>query len=169
MLRAHRAPRKNGPGPCGFKVADTMTKIDHAGFRPKEVTGQCPLVLAGYIWLRAVDRQAQKILGSGIKFVHHAGTYSCRRQRGNGSGAWSEHAFANAWDVTGFELEDGRVISVLKDWQGGKGKDAKARRKFLHKARDKACRVFRVVLSPDYNAAHRDHFHLDQGPSLSCR
>ena len=28
--------------------------------------------------------------------------------------------------------------------------------------RDGACGLFATVLSPDYNAAHRDHFHLDQ-------
>jgi len=27
----------------------------------------------------------------------------------------------------------------------------------------------RVTLSPDYNAAHRDHFHFDMGPYSSCR
>ncbi|MBU1256939.1 MAG: extensin family protein, partial [Alphaproteobacteria bacterium] len=25
-----------------------------------------------------------------------------------------------------------------------------------------ACDLFSTVLSPDYNKAHRDHFHLDQ-------
>ena len=30
------------------------------------------------------------------------------------------------------------------------------------RARDAACEVFGTVLSPDYNAAHADHFHLDQ-------
>nr|WP_328730168.1 extensin family protein [Falsiroseomonas algicola] len=35
--------------------------------------------------------------------------------------------------------------------------------------RDGACRWFRAVLSPDYNAAHADHFHFDMGPSTVCR
>jgi hypothetical protein len=26
-----------------------------------------------------------------------------------------------------------------------------------------------VVLSPDYNAAHRNHFHVDVGPWWVCR
>lgn len=156
-------------GKCGWKIAATMTQASSITFRPTAVTAQCPLMLASYIWLRDVDRAAQKRLGSGLNKVHHAGTYSCRRQRGNTSGAWSEHAFANAWDITGFELDDGRVISVLKHWDGRKDKDAKTKAKFLRDARKSACRVFRVVLTPDFNAAHKDHFHLDQGPSLSCR
>jgi hypothetical protein len=38
--------------------------------------------------------------------------------------------------------------------------------------RDKACDAFGTVLSPDYNAAHADHFHLDQadrGYGAFCR
>ena len=29
--------------------------------------------------------------------------------------------------------------------------------------------VFDAVLSPDYNAAHHDHLHLDRGPFRMCR
>jgi hypothetical protein len=41
--------------------------------------------------------------------------------------------------------------------------------RFLQEARDGACRFFDGVLGPDYNAAHRDHFHLDRGPYRICR
>jgi hypothetical protein len=34
---------------------------------------------------------------------------------------------------------------------------------------DGGCRLFRGMLSPDYNDAHRDHFHLDMGPYILCR
>ena len=33
---------------------------------------------------------------------------------------------------------------------------------FLRAVRDGACRLFATTLSPDYNVAHRDHFHFDQ-------
>jgi hypothetical protein len=26
-----------------------------------------------------------------------------------------------------------------------------------------------VVLGPEYNAAHHDHFHLDRGPLMRCK
>lgn len=168
-LEFSRAEPKREQKKCGWKIATTMTEASDVSFKPRDVTSQCSVMLASYIWLRDVDKAAEKYLGSGLQSIHHAGTYSCRRQRGNNSGAWSEHAFANAWDVTGFQLDDGRVVSVLRDWEKGKTDDSKKRATFLRKARKSACRVFRVVLSPDYNAAHKDHFHLDQGPSLSCR
>ena len=168
-----RAAPKTGPDVCGYKIANTMFSASQTQFRPKAVTGQCPLVLASYIWIKDIDKQAKTIFGSNIKKIHHAGTYSCRRQKGNNSGTWSEHAFANAWDITGFELEDGRVISIAKDWNGNNHKlsdtERQNRKRFLRKSRNTACRLFRVVLSPDYNAAHYDHLHLDQGISSSCR
>ena len=154
----------NGDGPCGWTVARLMYGTDSVTLAPGEVTLQCPLALGQYMWLREAEASAKLHLGSGVSKVHHAGSYSCRRQRGNGSGAWSEHAFANALDVTGFTLEDGRVISVLKDWKGERN-----RQRFLRDVRDQGCKIFRVTLSPDFNAAHHDHFHFDMGPSSSCR
>lgn len=159
----------DGKGPCGWEVARLMYGTDTISLAPGEATLQCPLALGQYMWLREANKAAVKHLNSGIAKLHHAGSYSCRRQRGNGSGAWSEHAFANALDVTGFTLNDGRVISVLKDWKGTDAPDKTQRRKFLRAARDEGCNIFRVTLSPDYNAAHRDHFHFDMGPSATCR
>jgi len=150
---------------CGWKVARVVYGSEAGTLLPGEANMQCPLAIGTYMWLREVDSLANRHLGADLKKVHHVGTYSCRRQNGNNSGQWSEHAYANAWDITGFELTDGRMISVLKDW---KGKDKK-RRKFLREARNKACKIFRVTLSPDYNEAHRDHFHVDMGPTTACR
>jgi hypothetical protein len=53
---------------------------------------------------------------------------------------------------------------VLKEWSK-ENPDAR----FLRQVREGACDTFNVVLSPDYNAAHRDHFHLDMGPWWICR
>ena len=150
---------------CGWNVARVVYGSEAGTLRPGEANMQCPLAVGTYMWLREINTAAQNHLGSDLKKVHHVGTYSCRRQNGNNSGQWSEHAYANAWDITGFELADGRVISVLKDWNS---KDKK-RRKFLRETRNKACKIFRVTLSPDYNKAHRDHLHVDMGPTTACR
>ena len=98
--------------------------------------------------------------------IEHLGSYSCRRLYGRGEGPWSQHATGNAIDIAGFVLADGRRISVLHDWSGSDGEA-----QFLHRARDGACGAFATVLSPDYNAAHRDHLHLDMGGNWSglCR
>ncbi len=155
-------------GNCGWKTAATMFEVSNIKFEPKVVTAQCPVLLASYIWLKDIDNAARQRLGSGLKYIHHAGSYSCRRQRGNSSGVWSQHAFANAWDVTGFELLDGQFISVLKHWDKDISEKDRAKANFLRDARSSACRLFRSVLTPDFNTAHKDHFHLEQGPSFSC-
>lgn len=148
---------------CGWTHALHIQNSGDIHFA-KDPVMQCPLGLGVHIWAQHVDRLAVKTFGSELKSIHHAGTYSCRRQNGNSSNQWSEHAFANAFDVTGFGLADGRVISVLKGWNGS-GKE----KAFLRRARDTACKLFRVTLSPDFNAAHADHFHFDMGPVSSCR
>ena len=150
---------------CGWNIARSVSGSTAASLIPKNADMQCPLSIGSYIWMRELDTLALKHLGSDVMKIHHFGTYSCRRQNGNSSGEWSEHAFANAWDITAFELSDGRMISIHKDWKG----NDKARKKFLRDARNAACKIFRVTLSPDFNAAHHDHFHVDMGPNKSCR
>ncbi|QYU66996.1 extensin family protein [Leptolyngbya sp. 15MV] len=76
----------------------------------------------------------------------------------------SEHATANAIDIAGFVLRDGRDLTLLRDWPRETEEAG-----FLRAARDGACRWFRAVLGPEYNAAHRDHFHLDMGRWRACR
>lgn len=165
LLKSVSAEPHKPNAECGWKVARTVYGNDAVNLKPGEANMQCPLALGTYIWMREVNALAQKHFTTNLSKIHHVGTYSCRRQNGNNSGQWSEHAFANAWDITGFELSDGRVISIQRDWSG----DDKTRRKFLRDARKKACKIFRVTLSPDFNQAHHDHFHVDMGPNLSCR
>lgn len=124
---------------------------------PASVAPSCPMATGLLIWqAQVVQPQAQEILGAKVTRIETFGSYSCRRMYGRSEGAWSEHATANALDVSGFVLADGRRISVLGDWFGG---DEKAL--FLKRVRDGACELFSTTLSPDYNAAHADHLHLD--------
>lgn len=144
-----------GEGACAR--AD-RTRLGDYPLAPDTPPVTCPVAAALEIWRReSVEPAARQILGSKIKRIEHLGAYSCRRMYGGADGPWSEHATANAIDIAAFVLEDGRKISVLRDW---KGNDPAAR--FLRKVRDGACGSFATVLSPDYNAAHADHFHLDQ-------
>ncbi|HST92644.1 MAG TPA: extensin family protein, partial [Brevundimonas sp.] len=57
-------------------------------------------------------------------------------------------------------LADGRKVSVLADWDGD-GPAGPEGSTFLKRIRDGACRAFGTTLSPDYNAAHANHLHLD--------
>ena len=143
-----------GEGECR---REDRTRLDGYPLSPDAPATTCPVATAMEIWKRdTLDPAAQDIFGSPIASVEHLGAYSCRRLYGRDEGPWSEHATANALDIAGFVLDDGTRISVLRDWEG---EGDKAR--FLREVRDGACGAFSTVLSPDYNAAHADHFHFD--------
>ncbi|WP_439863038.1 extensin-like domain-containing protein [Pseudomonas antarctica] len=125
----------------------------------------CPLAVAFALFERhSLQPAAQAVFGQAVTRVDHLGSFACRNIYNRAEGRLSQHASANALDIAGFRLADGRSISVLKDWPG---EGANAR--FLRQVRDGACDDFNVVLSPDYNAAHRNHFHLDMGRWGVCR
>jgi hypothetical protein len=127
-------------------------------YAPPGLGTSCPVAAALAVWeWNVVQPAAERLLGTRVTQVEHFGSYSCRRLYGRDAGAWSEHATADAVDIAGFRLEDGRRISIVRDWTGD---DAEAR--FLRAVRDGACELFATTLSLDYNAAHRDHLHLDQ-------
>lgn len=107
---------------------------------------------------------AQAVFGQKVTQVDHLGSFACRNIYNRSEGRLSQHATANALDIAGFRLADGRRISVLKDW-----KDEGDAGRFLRLVRDGACQQFNTVLSPEYNAAHRNHFHLDMGRWRVCR
>lgn len=123
---------------------------------PREPVLTCPVVAAAAMWeWSVVQPAARKYLGTGVVGIEHLGSYNCRPIAGTKH--WSEHATANALDIAAFRFADGRRLSILADWRGN-GPEAT----FLRRVRTGACPLFATVLSPDYNAAHRDHLHLDQ-------
>lgn len=153
-----------GEGAC---ARPDRTRLDAYPLVPDRPATTCAVAIALKLWERDVlDAAAEELFDSRLQRVQHLGAYSCRRLYGRDSGPWSEHATGNAVDIAGFVLADGTRISVLRDWAGD---DAKAR--FLRRVRDGACNSFSTVLSPDYNAAHADHFHLDMrgGWGGTCR
>ena len=144
-----------GEAPCPRENRTRLDGFPYAGARPDTT---CAMAAALEIWRRdSVQPAAQEIFGQDVARIEHFGSFSCRRLYGRDEGPWSEHATANAIDIAGFVLEDGTRIAIVNAWDG---EDAEAR--FLRQVRDGACAAFGTVLSPNYNEAHRDHFHLDQ-------
>ena len=167
--------RVTGPG-CGFdnavRLRTTAVRIGPA------LPLSCPMALSFFMWERhALQPAAERNFGQRVAAVEHLGSYACRNiNRGEGtppdapSGSRSRHATADALDISAFTLEGGRRITVLKDWGNGKTaapQDPQAQ--MLAEAHAGACRFFHGVLGPDYNAVHRDHFHLETGGYGMCR
>lgn len=156
--------RSTGEG-CGFTDAVEIDR-SRVALSPADPQLTCPLAAAWALFERHVlDEAARAHLGVPVKAVEHVGTYACRNLYHRASGRRSEHATANAIDVAGFTLADGTRVRLDADWSGPDPRRAA----FLRAVRDGACRYFNVVLGPDYNEAHRDHFHFDMGPFRTCR
>jgi hypothetical protein len=151
------------------------------GYRPADVATSCAVAAALALWeWHVVEPAARRHFGQPVASIQHFGSYSCRRINGRAAmsrfgsprdpkpcpgdmatcSSWSEHATANVIGIAGFTLADATNVSVASDWNGGG-----ARAAFLREVRDGACRLFSTVLSPDYNAAHYNHLHLDQASS----
>ncbi|WP_375290254.1 extensin family protein [Qipengyuania sp.] len=123
----------------------------------------CPLANAFAGWARyGVDRAARQILGAGLARIQTMGSYSCRNVAG--TGRLSAHSRAEAIDIGGFLLSDGRVITVEKAWNG-----TASERQFFRIIHASACKRFGTVLGPDYNAAHHNHLHVELGRGSFCR
>lgn len=152
-------PRRSGSD-CGYDDAVRFIPGGAAriAYRPADLGTRCPVAAALALWeWNVVQPAALEHFGRKVAAIDHFGSYSCRRLYGRDQGAWSEHATANAVDIAGFRLEDGTRIAVARDWTADGERSA-----FLRDVRDGACDLFATVLSPDYNAAHRDHLHFDQ-------
>lgn len=85
----------------------------------------------------------------------------------------SEHAYARAIDIAGVTADDGTFYSVNDDWvidpdteETCEAATEGAKDAFLHEliCAMKDDGVWNIVLTPNYNDAHRNHFHVDLKP-----
>jgi hypothetical protein len=164
-LVSHRAvPDRALEDGCGLSNAVEVSRssVSLSG----SFTATCPLTVAYALFEQHVLLPAARDhLGQEVVRVVHFGTYACRNINHRAGGRRSEHAIANAIDIAAFVLASGQQITVRGDWTGGDERQ----RAFLRALRDGACHFFDVVLSPDYNEAHHDHFHFDMGSYRACR
>jgi len=164
-----RLPPLDAGPQCGYDNGVTLTRnqSQSLGYNPAAKTS-CPMAVSLVLWERQIVYAATvRHLGTTVEAITTYGSYSCRRIGGGQTGAYSEHATANAIDIAAFRLADGRTVSVAGHWDAD---DARSR--FLKEVRDGACTLFATTLSPDYNKAHADHLHFDQarrGGARYCR
>ena len=162
MLYTPLADRETGPG-CGFSNAVRIRATSAAIGADFSLSCRAAVSLA--MWEKhTLQVAAHAEYAQHVERIEHAGSYACRDVRGSGVGRRSRHATADAIDIAGFVLADGRRIRVLSDWSGD---DRDSR--FLRALHAGGCRYFDTALGPDYNAAHRDHLHLDRGSFSLCR
>ena len=108
----------------------------------------------------ALDRLSVVLEQAGVVEVEHVGTYNCRGVAGGGR--LSAHGQGRAIDIRAFERATGAPVTVEGDWSG-RNRESRA---FLHTLAERiqAAGIFSVVLTPDHNAAHKNHLHLEIAP-----
>jgi hypothetical protein len=132
------------------------TADGRVSFKPAALL-RCPMVPAVEHWIAStVEPAARMYLGAPITELKVAASYGCRPMNHQIGGRLSEHGHANALDVSGFVLADGRTITVKDGWYG-----TPAEQQFLRAVHAGACHTFTTVLGPEYDRLHRDHFHVD--------
>jgi len=147
-----------GPSACGALSPFKVTAAGHGAveLEPPALV-RCPMVHALEYWTeRVVLPAARRHLGAEVVGIKVAGSYSCRPMNSVSGAFLSEHGHANAVDVAGFVLADGRLVTVRNGWDG-----SWPERSFLRAVRSDSCRIFTTVLGPGYDRLHHDHFHLD--------
>ena len=162
----------DGPKSCG--AAQPLKLSGVSGGRvalDPPATLRCPMIPPTVHWIETVVQPAaRRHFGQDVREVHVAASYSCR-PRNNARGAkLSEHGYANALDVSGFTLADGRKVKLLSGYRGPRDESG-----FFREIEAGACGPFRTVLGPRADRAHQDHFHFDMawygadGTDTYCR
>jgi peptidoglycan hydrolase-like protein with peptidoglycan-binding domain len=145
-------------------------------------TVTCALAKALSAWLKeSVQPQAKALLNSTVSKLH-VGSYTCRNRNGGADLPLSEHALANALDISDFVLASGERIAVVDSWPSDNpplpmpnpgrvsaspipvqrvSVSLQPERAFLKSVRGDACGIFGTVLGPGADEAHKSHLHLD--------
>ncbi|MEM6490331.1 MAG: extensin family protein [Pseudomonadota bacterium] len=121
------------------------------------ITADCQLVATFDRFLtEVVQPAARQHLGQPVATTYVGPGHQCRRVYQRRTGPMSGHASGRAVDVRGFRLQNGAEVILRRDWNRSDG-----RGRFMRAVRDGGCRYFDMTLGPEYNAAHKDHFHFE--------
>jgi len=163
--QAQSLPDAEDSAQCHIRPQVLLSGVGDASLAP--VNTRCQTALRLAMWERhGIQPAARTHLGADVRRITHFSSYNCRQIRSvsGPTGRMSTHATADAIDISGFVLADGRRIVLQQDWAGAPDKSA-----FLRDVQQSACDWFRVVLGPEYNALHADHFHLQHTGWGLCR
>jgi len=106
-------------GICGTPAPVLLRSV---GTDPKVIisppaTLNCPMADVLGEWMRdTVQPEAKKLFNSVVVKIVNASAYVCRNRYGAANTPLSEHALANALDVSELVLANGEHITILNDW-----------------------------------------------------
>ena len=119
-------------------------------------TMRCTMAEAVAHWVRddvtPAFAKAGGSAGPAVRALDNYASYDCRGRNNVATARTSEHGFANALDVRGVRLADGKFVqftdrTIARDVREGLRKDA--------------CARFTTVLGPGSDGHHEEHIHFD--------
>lgn len=148
-----------GPDACGIENPVRISGVGETIAFSAKADLSCAMAAKIKNWLgEDVRKAAKKHLKTELAGIRVAASYVCRRRNNKPDGKYSEHSFGKALDISFYRMQDGTSVSVKDDWRPEGPK-----RDFLQEIRKAACNRFTTVLTPDGDAYHQDHMHLDMG------
>ncbi|WP_324753489.1 extensin family protein [Roseovarius sp. Pro17] len=139
---------------CGVDGAVKVRSINGVSLSQHAVM-DCRTAGAIKSWIAKGMKPAVGGYGGGVAQLRVAAHYACRSRNNQKGAKISEHGKGHAIDIAGFQLRDGRTITVLSDWGGGQ------KGRILDQMHRSACGPFGTVLGPNSDKFHQDHFHFD--------
>ena len=163
-------------GPARIGVTDPVTAMMPINGMPFRSSGAARTTMfADCLLIKSLAEAASSWRARKIIEVTDLGVYNYRCINNDGTPpnctiGLSEHSYGNAIDLAIFKDADGMTYSVKDDWvidpspyktcmdPTVPGKDT-----FMHVmiCELKARGIWNIVLTPNYNSLHRDHFHVD--------
>ncbi len=162
-VRFEPLPDRDFGAGCGWRDAVRVRRLGTLAVGDRTMACALAARLARYERL-ALQPIAQRAYGEPIVAVRDAGTYACRNRNHRAHAPRSTHARAEAWDVHSFRTHSGRVLDVARDFRADSHAGAT-----LRALKSAACRDLPLVLGPDHDRAHADHFHLEAARGRACR
>ncbi|MEL6177829.1 MAG: extensin family protein [Myxococcota bacterium] len=89
------------------------------------------------------------------------GTFNCRTI--SGTSRLSQHSFGTAIDIYGFTASDGTDYILERDWEHDTDEPVAENARVLYTIAQRMYdeHIFNIILTPNYNAGHDNHFHVD--------
>jgi hypothetical protein len=163
-LPDQKAVDKNG---CGIPHGVIVMKGPTGVVYDPPIMVDCTMARALSSIEKIVQEEAETNLHSKIARIANLGAFACRPRNYRKGASLSAHAFGSAIDISAFHPVKGTPAIVLRDYPDTPRAAAAQddRRKFLHAVFQRLRREgdLTYAVGPDFNAIHRNHFHLDRG------
>jgi hypothetical protein len=120
-----------------------------------------PRVLASCDMAHALADTIEDVAPYGVSALRHIGTYNCRMIAG--TDMLSEHSFASAIDIYGFDFDDERLWTLEDHWEHDTTAPSTDAGRFLYESAHRWYDdwIWNIILTPNYNVGHDNHFHVD--------